>query len=205
MDPVVFNDMVTKNEYAVGQGDFACRNVLDIGANVGMFSMIAAAMGAKNIVAIEPNAGNFRKLVDNCRPYANIHPLHFAVHGKGQPTCRTLGEGTECTVELSPEGDVPVVTLSQATSLFPPLDNDLLLKMDIEGAEFDVFYCSEKDAVRRFETIMLEIHSRDDPQRSNLLEKFVSDMGYRTVSASPLFLFPQYVYLGQNVLKYERI
>ena len=204
MDIALFDDMVSRDEYCLELGDFNGRNVLDIGANIGMFSMIAASVGGKTIVSIEPNSSSFKALVKNCHPYPNIHPLRFAVCGKAG-ACDTIGEGQVCTVVPSLDGTVPTITLSQAMALFPPGDNDLLLKMDIEGAEFDVIYNTSRDDIRRFRTFMLETHCRENPERTNALERFVITLGYRLLSSKPLFLLPYWTCLGQNILKYERI
>ena len=204
MNSPLFEDMISKDEYGLEPGDFVGRNVLDVGANIGMFSIIAAAGGGRTIVSIEPNLSNFESLFRNCHQYHNVHPLLFAVHGSSG-ACNTVGEGQTCTVVPDPNGTVPTITLSQALALFPPGDNDLLLKMDIEGTEFDVIYQTNGDDIRRFRTFMLEIHCRENPRKATALEDFVKALGYRIVSRKPLFLMPSWTYLGQNILKYERI
>ena len=205
MEPDVFQDLVNRDDYVLSEGDFKGRNVLDAGANVGLFSVIAAVSGAKTILAFEPNAASFGKLTDNCRQYPNIHPLRFAIHDGSQPACKTAGDGQVCTVTPDSAGDVPVVTLQQATALFPPSDNDLLLKMDIEGSEFPALYTDGGNGLRRFRTIMLETHSKQDPSQCDALNSFVIERGFRLVHAAGVFVFPGGTFSGQAVTKYERI
>ena len=210
MYPAVFEDVAVTDLYHMEEKDFKGRNVLDAGANVGIFSIIACAAGARTVVAIKPNSDSFSRLVRNCRPWQNIHPLRFAVHDGTQAFCRTVGVGQECMVELSPSGDVPVVTLRQAAALFPPSDNDALLKMDIEGAEFEALQ-HDGAALRRFRTVMLETHCPANPPRVKELRSFVIGLGYDMVScvASCTTSFKngeeKYADLGMEICKFERI
>jgi len=57
-------DTVMQGEY--GDIDFAGKTVVDIGAHIGGFSILAALGGARRVVAFEAGAENYALLVANC-------------------------------------------------------------------------------------------------------------------------------------------
>jgi FkbM family methyltransferase len=205
-DEKIFKAIVEGNEYGVSKENVGGRRVLDAGANIGIFSVLAASLGAKTVLAIEPNRDSFLRLSENCRRIPSIHPLNFAVHNGLVDACDTVGEGDSCRIEPSPTGNVPAITLCQAVSLFPRNDNNLVLKMDIEGSEFEVLYHAGGLLIRRFQTICIEIHSKDKENAKNL-RMFMRLVGYEESFAKALWWFEKSgegVYLGQEVVQFVR-
>jgi len=206
----LYTEIIEKNEYKVEQSEIEGHNVLDIGANIGFFSLLALSFGAKQIISIEPNRESFLKLCENTQHFPQIHPLQFAVHNGLSKTCETSGTVLTCEVKPSLNGTIPVITLAQAMILFPSDDNNLVLKMDIEGAEFDVLYYAGGSIIKRFKTIYMEIHDKNQ-EKIIALKNFINFFGYETIhtqvsvwntcidgkviSSTPL---------GQEVIKFER-
>lgn len=58
-------------------------NVIDVGSNVGRYSLIAAKKGA-NVIAIEANPRTFEVLSENCKlnGFMNVKPMNVAVSNK---------------------------------------------------------------------------------------------------------------------------
>jgi FkbM family methyltransferase len=185
-NPEVFDDVIDKNGYQVQPSEIEGRNVLDVGANIGCFSVLAASLGAKRVLSFEPNHENFLNLCSNVSQFRAIHPLEFAVHNGLSETCNLSGTGDGCEVNTISTGDTQVVTLAQAMALLPTNDNDLVLKMDTEGSEYDALYYAGGSIVRRFKTIFIEIHSKETVKKLNhyltaadTLKNFMEFCGYK--------------------------
>jgi len=150
--------------YEPRQGDV----ILDVGANVGAFSLWAAAHapGAR-IIAVEPSAENFAMLQHNIggsRNHVLLYQLAIGGHrGKGR-----MVDGGARSIEHrlmadSGIGDVEVITLADLLTLADVRGEVDLLKMDIEGAEADVFADITPALLRRFRRIALEYHDNLRP------------------------------------------
>jgi FkbM family methyltransferase len=139
--------------------------VVDVGANIGVYSLWAALRGAV-VTAYEPAPQTFAHLVDNTAGLP-IEAINAAVVG-------SIPEGGSVRLFMHPElstrnsllgreigtGDelTSCVTVS-ALSLDDVLHADVdLLKIDCEGAEFDQFERVSDLALRRTKRIILEFH-----------------------------------------------
>jgi FkbM family methyltransferase len=148
-------DHVLGGEY--GPLDFADKTVLDIGAHIGVFSAMAAAGGARRVLAFEAGGENYRLLVENCRPFAAIECRHAAVWRSDLPAsplqwraparAENTGGGTvlTCThvagepVAPSQPTRVPAIALDTVLSRVGHVD---VLKIDAEGSEYPVLLTS---------------------------------------------------------------
>ena len=55
----------------------------------------------------------------------------------------------------------PFMTLGSWVSRKAPVGGDLLLQIDIEGSEYDVFLSAERELLKRFRIIVVEFHKLD--------------------------------------------
>jgi FkbM family methyltransferase len=141
--------------------------VIDVGANVGVFSLWAQRHGA-TVFAYEPSPLTFSFLVTNTRGLT-IKPIHAAVVGElasddrnirlylhdERSTRNTLlpieiEDGTELTQSVL----VPACTLSEALA-----EGCDLLKIDVEGSEYEMLAHTPVDVLRRATRIVIEFHS----------------------------------------------
>jgi FkbM family methyltransferase len=153
--------------------------VLDVGANIGVFSLIASRRGA-HIQAYEAGSANFACLVRNTVG-RGVEAHHAAVVGRNgdarsvrlflhstTPSRHTL-LGTEVTTgeKLEQWEAVPSVGLGEllAGSAFD------LVKVDVEGAEYEMLANTPAELLRRGQRWIIESHHQmGDPAR--LLEAF---------------------------------
>jgi len=152
-------DIASRDVYGLSAIKDAKR-IVDVGANIGVFSVLAARrFPAATVYALEPEEQNFSLLKENIalNGLTNVVPLRKAAakqHGTarlylGAPDSHSLyGSGLHTEVETVPLSD------------FGDID---FLKIDAEGAERDILPSSAH-------TIAVEVHG-DEP------EKFVRSLG----------------------------
>ncbi len=140
--------------------------VIDIGANIGIFSLWAAKLGA-SVTAYEPAPATFEHLKINIRKRESIEGVWAAVVGSASdpPTVplylhderstrntligREIGTGGPLERRI----DVPAVTIGEA------LEQECdLLKIDCEGGEFDILAHAEDADLQRAKRMVLEFH-----------------------------------------------
>jgi FkbM family methyltransferase len=123
----------------------AGQTVLDVGANVGFYTLLYAKQTGPHgkVIAFEPGPKSFKLLSRNVamNGYENVTLVNKAVSNKSGMTrfyiCRT-GESDNRLVDASQPGDirdpidVEMVTLDEVF----PIDPVDVIKMDIQGAEY---------------------------------------------------------------------
>jgi len=138
--------------------------VLDAGAHVGGFVLWAANRSKCKIEALEPNPATRALLESNVRrerlaDRVRVRPWAIAATRGSRRLRPALDSAASALVDESRRGDVEVdaVTLAEAiaASGFPRID---LLKMDIEGAEHEVFGALEAQTLDLVEFWIIECH-----------------------------------------------
>lgn len=150
--------------------DFVARAgwvVFDVGANIGVVSVLQAQRNAQ-VFAFEPNPDCYRRLLKNVTANGlsdRIHPFNLALGNQIGPGSIHVEKGgtTGGSVAFGIEGGssrlVQVTTLDQMTSALGVSQIDLL-KIDVEGGEVDVLR-GAADALGATRRIILEYHSRE--------------------------------------------
>jgi FkbM family methyltransferase len=163
---------VLKGEY--GALDFSGKVVVDIGAHIGSFSVLATRLGAQRVFAFEAGADNFECLLRNCGALPSIE-CHYAAVWRSDCPDTTLS-WRPSSIEQNTGGgsvlDVPVVAgcaLSDQTSesvRTVSLDSVIervghvdLLKIDAEGSEYPILMTSR--LLDRVTEIVGEYHVLD--------------------------------------------
>jgi FkbM family methyltransferase len=115
-------------------------NVIDIGANIGYHSLLAATLTSGRVVSFEPERHNFELLVENVRrnAFPNIEPRREACGSAPGSLRLFLNPANAGDHRLYPsagltEGDeVPVVTVDDALDGITGVD---FIKIDVQGFE----------------------------------------------------------------------
>jgi len=158
----VYNEVIEMNQYRVSKEDLEGKNVLDIGANNGIFTVLAKSYNSKKIVAVESNIGAFNLLQDNTKDCDNVIILNKAasansgervIVGRQPEFCAHDGR---CYVIADPKGDVETISLKDLLSNFD--DEPVVLKMDCEGSEYSIIYGADVKDLKRCSSILIEIH-----------------------------------------------
>jgi FkbM family methyltransferase len=179
------------------------RTVIDVGANVGLFSVFCGLLNPEcKIFCFEIGKDNYEKLkqnIKNCK-LKNVIPFNLAVAGKSQVI--NYYPGRDCsefsitkisfndedlkrpdgkpTVEegLNPIGKVKSITLNEIIE-----ENNIdcvdFLKLDCEGAEFEILYATTEENLKTIKMIGGEYHEHKKYTADDLiayLSRFGGDL-----------------------------
>jgi FkbM family methyltransferase len=144
--------------FEIRRGD----SVVDVGANIGLFALLAVRRGARVVTAYEPHPETARWLAQNT--------AHLPVTVR---QAAVMASGTTASLWLSPDSDtrhstaipqpyagddpaaavVPAVQLADAVG-----DGCDVLKLDCEGEEFSLIRSTPPEVLRSVSTIVGELH-----------------------------------------------
>jgi FkbM family methyltransferase len=171
--------------------------VVDIGANVGVFAVWAARrLRAGRIVAVEPSSEAVRALLANLdrNGVTGASVLQVAVGGTpGEATLRRRGPGAMSTLferdlygsDFHAVGSVRVVTLDDLFGLLAVERCDLL-KIDAEGAEYDILLGARPETLAKLHHIAVEYHVGLNEHRPEELEMHLERYGFAVTRFPPL-------------------
>lgn len=140
--------------------------VVDLGANIGVYSVYAAKMGASKVYAFEPNKEAYNVLCKNIRGNnleGKIIPFNLAVNKEDVsvniPVKSSPFNQICCFENKILEGYhlVPSITVDRIIDENSIKSIDIL-KMDCEGAEFDIVVSLTEATCRVIREIRMEYH-----------------------------------------------
>lgn len=173
---LVYNETTQRDEYRlvdlVVSGD-SIKTVLDLGGNVGFFAIRAAqTFPGSHVISYEAdpdNAKEFRRNLGRVQ-YAvseRITLVPAAVSGEagtvtlasGLAGCSWVNRDERVPPDEAEIIDVPAVSINDVLSEHETVD---LLKIDVEGAEYDVIANADDELLERVGHVAMEIHWWDD-------------------------------------------
>lgn len=201
-DFVVFNQIFRDVEYSCLDAMTNVGLVLDCGANVGYSSAYFLSRFPNcQVIAIEPDPGNFAMLQRNLLPYGSrvgmvrggvwSHAARLAISKEA------YRYGSECTRQVRECGSdepadidgIDIATLLERSGH----DKISILKVDIEGAEAVVFSNNYQSWIEKVDSIVIELH--DDScfgKASEIFHSAIKDCNFQisrsgelTVCTSP--------------------
>ncbi|OGM17101.1 hypothetical protein A2V56_00015 [Candidatus Woesebacteria bacterium RBG_19FT_COMBO_42_9] len=171
--------------------------VFDIGAHVGVFSVYAAQkFPGVSVYSFEPDPQNFELLRQNITLNGfedRIHPFQLAISAKSgihdffrskfRSTSNSLFERSINNSKGYGKVKVESRTLEEIFEQ-EKIDRCDLLKMDCEGAEFEILLNAPPDVLRRIRRIALEYHDGVTNHDHKDLSRFLRANGF-TVEVKP--------------------
>jgi FkbM family methyltransferase len=170
--------------------DASDRIILDLGANIGLFTLYSARRApAARIFAIEPFPANFERLLETVRE----HDL------TGRVTCLKCAITGKAGMRLMYDGPLPsqqrfLVAGGKSASGTPvqgitlcelfrqqALNKIDLLKIDVEGSEYEVLLSATPDELRIIRRIALEYHGDCAPHSKVQIFDHLRKAGFRLI------------------------
>ncbi|MBI2815516.1 MAG: FkbM family methyltransferase [Acidobacteria bacterium] len=172
---------------AAGPGD----TIIDIGANIGVFSIWAATTNRKaQILAVEPSSRTCQSLKQNVldNQLSNVTIIQSACGGNRTRAvlyCRaaesnrnTLFTSDGYGSSFSALETVEVVTLNHLFERFG-ISKCRLLKLDCEGAEYQILFAATDAVLQKIERIAMEYHVGFNEHTPDELARFLESHGFR--------------------------
>ncbi|MBI1770162.1 MAG: FkbM family methyltransferase [Bacteroidetes bacterium] len=171
--------------------------VVDIGANVGFFSMLVLSkVKVKKILAFEPIPSNLeifqRTISDNQIVKDSLVLTQAAVTGNPQPHLELHLDGNNELTENasvfsgfesthSVKITVPSITFNEIIQKHQ-LEQIDFLKMDCEGSEFDIIYNTDSSLLKRIKRMMVEVHDIEGDEKNNVnyFNNYLRSLGFTT-------------------------
>ena len=160
--------------------------VIDVGANVGVFSLYAVVLGkAARVLCYEPFGENVallrRNMQENQIPGLQVFQMGVA----GRQGMRTLhvsaGHGHNSLFAIPSEVatvDVPCVSLADAFEA-NGVDRCDFLKLDCEGAEYEILLEAPRWVLSRVDRVALEYHNDLSGHSDDELQRMFGDAGFK--------------------------
>lgn len=181
-DEFVYNEVYVNNCYRLPD-DLSGKFIIDIGANIGAFTIACLERNADYVFAYEPDPGNFAQLYANIRSSGLSDRVtvynQFVVGDGRQERFIEVREGYQMldgtlltggvSLFVPPAGNRAIEAI-QAPELFDFIASDSIwLKLDCEGAEYEILHSAIPRA--KVERIFGEIHTYLDGKLSRDTER----------------------------------
>ncbi|WP_437274526.1 FkbM family methyltransferase [Sorangium sp. So ce375] len=171
-DVETFEQVFIQEDYAFDVRT-APTTIVDAGANIGLASLyFANRFPGSRIIAIEPEDGNFELLERNVAPYKNITPVHGALWHENKKINLVdphLGEWGFMTQSADDAGEKLGETRHEVQGMTIDaimkdhgIEHIDILKMDIEGAEREIF-SGPSPWLGKVDALIVELHERMKP------------------------------------------
>lgn len=158
------------------------KTILDIGGNVGLFGLAArSSFPNAKIHSYEPNR-NLEKYLSNQSKFVCFDYFIEAVGlENGMVTLDFDNDSVQTRSILDGDGNVPQVAFSQAIERMGGSVD--LLKMDCEGAEWEIF--KDKESWGKVKNLSMEYHLFEPGHTKQTVKDTVTNLGFRITSFIP--------------------
>jgi FkbM family methyltransferase len=182
---IVVNRVYSRPPFGIEPDD----TVVDIGANIGVFTLHAASATRGRVCAVEalPENAEFIRTNAALNRFENIEVVSAAVCGKSGTVEFSVSPNGAMGAVSQPgpatAGDrritVPAVTLPELLERWGLREVDFL-KLDCEGSEGDIFRSLPEETLRRIRKIALEFHDCDSSLSHAEIEERLRRAGFVT-------------------------
>lgn len=137
--------------------------IIDAGANIGLVSIYyAKKFPSATIYSVEPESSNYEVLVKNTMGYKNVIPIQAALWKNNSPLhIENLDvEKWAFRVTERPAGNASLINALTINNILTMANKDFvdILKIDIEGAEKDLFEENYETWINKVGLIIIELH-----------------------------------------------
>jgi FkbM family methyltransferase len=183
-DFATFEEVILKEDYNLTI-NFNPSTIIDGGANIGLTSVFFANKYPNaDIVAVEPEEGNFEMLKKNTKNYGRISLIRSGIWSHSA-ILSVIDEGKGNNSFTVAEILSPKVDSINAISIYDIMqerswDTIDILKLDIEGAEKNVFEKNFEQWLPRVKILIIEFHDRMVEGCSSTVLKALSNYSFRS-------------------------
>lgn len=183
VDSSLINAIWIKKEYNRLSGFDINKNdtVIDVGAHIGIFSILAASKTKEGkVYSYEPSIENFKLLKENIEINAlkNVEIFNLAVWSKKEEKDFFFHkEGGDFFVDYGMGKKKIFCTTLKDIFETNKIEKVDFLKMDCEGVEAEILLNTPQDIFKKIDKIVLEYHN-NSPDFKNKLKLFLKNQGF---------------------------
>ena len=191
-DADVFYDLLIKKTLQVPFG-INPKLIIDCGAYVGYSPIFfAQEYPDAEVLAVEANPDNYALLEKNVAAFPTIKPIHAAIFtNEGfveleDPADEAWAYRIKSTNSSSPNDNSSKTNRVRATTIQHLLSESGrqqidLIKLDIEGAEFDLFESGDLGWLEHTRVLLIECHDNIRPGCSELIHKKMVERNFQSI------------------------
>ena len=192
----LFAEVIKSNGYGLTPAELRNKEVIDVGANVGYFSLACAAIGASKVFSYEPVSSTHERLNRNVNLLSlgdKVITHKQAVLGKPHDPVLIHLQPTHGANSLYVPGEksefVKVVTLTDCMQ--KTYSHNVILKLDCEGAEYDILLDTPDVVFDRVKVIHLEIHANMHPVHKGreILADRLTQLGFSCANSKNIGIY----------------
>ena len=187
LDFKVINETWIENVYRIHQGQFFGGGVfVDIGANIGAVSLFVDSFNKDReddskikVYSVEPEPNNLYLLNKNIEnnPTENITIVNNAIWYEEKMVSISNRGGNSSIVDLEEDSsEVLAITLETLFLTYDIKEVDVM-KIDIEGAEFDLIINTPAETLAKINRLVLEFDKSFDGRFGQMIEKLSKQFG----------------------------
>ena len=185
-DAIVVKEIFEQNVYEVNEGRFAVEGVtVDIGANIGTFSLLAASYGC-SVYAVEPEPHNLEAMKNNITLSELDHLVTSVPYGisnfKGTAVIHDSGGGSSIKGDVAFGAEIEIMTLDNLFVLYH-IEKVNVLKIDVEGSEGDIILAASQETLNKCAYITMEFDNRSDITLGPIVQKLSETHHVRTMGS----------------------
>lgn len=170
--------------------------VIDIGANIGVFTLFAASSGASKIFSFEPNSAAFSTLSQNIEINefgSVVHAFKLAVGARNNEIVYLPFASSPYNKSIKESDGIGALEPARTISLEQIIEENEIdevsyLKLDCEGAEYEIFMNCPAEVFSRIRRIRMELHYSSDHSREELIDVLVRN-GFSVVKRVDLIVW----------------
>ncbi len=190
----IFKEIVIEDEYRIKNVLKEGEIILDIGANIGLFSLCASNMiNNIKVYAFEPFKDNFKILKENIKlnKSNNIIPQMSALsdsNGKGFLFISHENTGAHSIYDKGNMNKKIIKTETLTSALERTKAN--FLKIDCEGAEYKILLSTSKKIIRKVDGMILEQHITPETLKQypkNIIMNYFKKCGFEAKILEKIF------------------
>lgn len=184
-DEIVIREIWQENVYRMEPGD--CDGVVvDLGANIGAFSVYAALHGASAVIAIEPDDDNHTVLkenIENLHLEKRVHLYLCAVWSESGVVRFCSNAGGSRVAVADGQALVPSLSLERILYSACAYGDIATMKIDIEGSEYPVIASTPREVLQRIRYLTMEFHATDAATFGALVAKLAETHCVQTLGS----------------------
>lgn len=180
-DKAIFHQVFSQRQYYIDAlPAIKAERIIDAGANIGLASIFFSNMfPSAEIIAIEPQTDNFDLLKKNLEPYDKVECVHAALWYQQEKITIKNPDSLAASymVQADQTSTIDGITIQSLLEdrKWEKVD---ILKMDIEGAEKEIF-SAPTDWLKQVRLLIIELHDNYNPGATKAFFKAIEAYEYR--------------------------